>query len=101
MLPDKNDRVKWIERTEINADGEATRAALALLPDSLHQLPLLLAWAEEFNLAGEIWMLEGAIRTMSLWHQDVKLMDSLDMRGFHPYCAVETLSGGEEKRFRF
>src|SRR5438093_9591611 len=41
-----------------------------LLSDRNNQLtPYLLAWAGAFNLAGEAWILEGALQTLRLWHK--------------------------------
>lgn len=53
-----------------------------LLSDVQQQLPCLVAWAERFNAADEMWLLEGAVQTLSLWRSEPEFRDSLDIRGF-------------------
>ena len=44
--------------------------------------PLLLSWAREFGSADEIWILEGALETLSAWHEFPHWRKALDVRRF-------------------
>ena len=61
----------------------------------------LLAWAEAFNLAGEPWILEGALQTLWLWHKSRDARTSLNLRGFRQYVCGQILIPDDEHRFRF
>jgi hypothetical protein len=63
--------------------------------------PCLVAWAEKFHVAEETWILNGALETLWIWHRYPEERECLEIHGFHSYCCVETLSGGEEALFQF
>ena len=63
--------------------------------------PCLLAWARTFHAAEEIWILDGALQTLRLWHRDPESRKSLDISGFRVSCCVDTLSSDEERLFQF
>jgi hypothetical protein len=69
--------------------------------DRDHRLtPCLLAWAGAFN-AEETWILEGALQTLWLWHQQPEWRESLDISGFRSFRSGEALTSDEERLFRF
>jgi hypothetical protein len=73
-----------------------------LLSDRDNQLtPVLMAWARKFNVQGEDWILEGALQTLSYWHQFPEQRAALDSWGFRQWIAVSGLVSAEELRFRF
>jgi hypothetical protein len=72
-----------------------------LVSDLPLELPTLVAWAKKFNVADEVWIIEGALRTLSLWHRDAEVRDALDVSGFDSYAAVDTLSDGDDEVFQF
>lgn len=61
----------------------------------------LLDWANVFNLAGESWVLEGALETLHRWHKSPGRMSSLDIQGFCPRVGGRRLIGDAEHRFTF
>jgi hypothetical protein len=63
--------------------------------------PYLLGWAEAFNLAGEAWILEGALQTLWLWHKFPDWRTELDLQGFRQYVCGLILIPYDEHRFRF
>lgn len=65
--------------------------------------PVLMAWAREFNVQGENWILEGALQTLSNWHQSLKGpgLAELDIWGFRQSIAVPGLISDEDHRFSF
>lgn len=66
-----------------------------------HSVPGLMNWAKEFNVAGESWILEGALKTLALWQRNLKWHDFLDLHGFVASCVVNTLDEDKEAIFRF
>lgn len=70
--------------------------------DRKNQLtPHLLTWAGAFNLAGETWILEGALQTLLLWHKFPDWRTSLDLQGFRQYVSGPILIRDGEHSFRF
>jgi hypothetical protein len=64
--------------------------------------PVLMAWAQAFNVQGENWILEGALQTLSNWHQSPKRRRrALDIWGFRQSIAVPGLISEEDHRFSF
>jgi hypothetical protein len=73
-----------------------------LLSDRDNQLtPILMAWAQKFNIQAEEWILEGALQTLSNWHRFPEQRASLDSWGFRQWIAVPGLVSAEDQRFRF
>lgn len=64
-------------------------------------VPGLMNWANEFNVGGESWILDGALQTLSFWRRNPDSRASLDLRRFATPYAVDTLSEGKETLFRF
>jgi hypothetical protein len=62
--------------------------------------PVLMAWAQEFNVQGEDWILEGALQTLSYWHQFPPRRAALDISGFRQRIVTEIISA-EDHQFRF
>ena len=60
----------------------------------------LIRWALTFNV-GEEWILDGAMRTLWLWHKDPKLRKELGIDGFYPPSGGSVLLPMNEHRFRF
>ena len=60
----------------------------------------LMAWAKSFH-AGEEWILDGALRTLWMWHQDQDLRAVPYSDGFRTAWCVDTLSSDEERQFTF
>jgi hypothetical protein len=63
--------------------------------------PILMAWAREFNLERETWILEGALQTLSNWHKVPRLRESLDIRGFRKPVCVSVLISDRDHSFQF
>ena len=63
--------------------------------------PILMAWAQDFNVQGEDWVLEGALQTLSYWHQFPPLRAALDIAGFRQWNGFKGLISAEERRFEF
>src|ERR1035441_1081592 len=63
--------------------------------------PCLLAWARTFHAAEEIWILDGALQTLRLWHRDPESRKSLDISGFRVSCCADPLSNEEKRLFHF
>jgi hypothetical protein len=82
-------------------DSGWTFATWQLQPDPDQQLaPALLGWARRFH-AEEAWVLDGALRTLWLWHRDPELREGLDIGGFRYACCADTLSSEEDREFTF
>jgi hypothetical protein len=63
--------------------------------------PLLMAWAQEFNVQGADWILEGTLQTLSYWHQCPARQAALDISGFRPWNAIQGIVSAEDCRFAF
>jgi len=80
--------------------------------------PILKKWAREFNLLltlkrptaahlpvvqwhGEVWILEGALRTLLLWHRYDALKNDLDVKGFRQSVCVPGVITGRDHQFVF
>jgi len=63
--------------------------------------PVLMAWAEEFNVQREDWILEGALQSLSYWHEFPRLRAALDITGFVQWHAFTRIISAENHRFRF
>ena len=63
--------------------------------------PILMAWAQDFNVQGEDWILEGALQTLSYWHQFPRSRAALDIAGFRQWNGFKVLTSAEERRFEF
>jgi hypothetical protein len=73
-----------------------------LLSDRDRQLtPVLMAWAREFNVQGEDWILEGALQTLSNWLQFPQQRAALESWGFRQSIAVPGLISAEDHPFVF
>jgi hypothetical protein len=59
--------------------------------------PILIGWAKAFN-ADETWILEGALSTLWLWHQDPTSRPDLNISGFRSYCGGGESDSGESDR---
>jgi hypothetical protein len=78
-----------------------TFATWQLQPDPDRQLASVLSdWARRFH-AEEPWILDGALRTLWLWHRDPELREYLDIGGFRYVCCADTLSSEEDREFTF
>jgi hypothetical protein len=70
--------------------------------DAAQQLtPTLLDWARAFHLEREEWILEGALQTLSNWHQWPKSRDALVLGGFRQYLAEPGRISDAEHHFYF
>jgi hypothetical protein len=63
--------------------------------------PVLTAWAWRHNVDGEDWILEGALQTLSNWHQFPQQRAALDVWGFRQWIAVPGLISADDSQFRF
>jgi hypothetical protein len=63
--------------------------------------PVLMAWAKEFNVQREDWILEGALQTLSYWRQFPRRRASLDVSGFRQWNGVSLTISAEDRLFRF
>jgi len=70
--------------------------------DRQNQLtPCLMAWAGAFHLAGEAWILEGALETLQRWQKFPDWRASLHLGGFRQYVCGRILIGDDEHHFEF
>jgi hypothetical protein len=63
--------------------------------------PVLMEWARRFNLDGEIWVLEGALQTLSIWNAFPDCRENLDIQGFRTLVCVPGLISDQEHAFHF
>jgi hypothetical protein len=65
--------------------------------DSDRQLtPILMEWARRFNVEEEVWILEGALQTLSNWNKFPHGLENLEIRGFwKPICVPGLVWYGE------
>ena len=61
----------------------------------------LMAWAREFNIDGEPWVLDGALQTLAEWRRSQKLKDALDPWAFLQQVCVSAALEAEGHRFEF
>jgi hypothetical protein len=63
--------------------------------------PILMNWARRFNVETEIWILRGALRTLSNWHKFAHCREGLEIVGFRQTVCVPGLVLAHENVFRF
>jgi hypothetical protein len=61
--------------------------------------PVLMRWARGFHLGGEIWILEGALQTLWVWHQIPRCREDLEILGFRKAVCVHALVAPHEHAF--
>jgi len=66
-----------------------------------HLTPVLMTWAHRFHLADEIWILEGALQTLSNWNKFAHSRESLEILGFRKPLCVPGLVANHEHAFHF
>src|SRR5580700_819662 len=63
--------------------------------------PMLMEWAHRFHLADEIWILEGALQTLSNWNNFPHCRENLEILGFRKPVCVPGLIADHEHAFHF
>jgi hypothetical protein len=63
--------------------------------------PILTKWARRFNVEGEIWILEGALQTLSTWNKFPHCRENLEILGFRKPVCVPGLVWDQEHAFHF
>jgi hypothetical protein len=63
--------------------------------------PMLMKWAHRFHLADEIWILEGALQTLSNWNNFPHCRENLEILGFRKPVCVPGLIADHEHAFHF
>jgi len=63
--------------------------------------PILMNWARRFNVEGETWILQGALKTLSIWGKFAHCRENLEIVGFRQLVCVSGLVRYHERAFHF
>jgi hypothetical protein len=60
-----------------------------------------MSWAQRFNVERETWILEGALKTLSIWGKFARCREDLEIVGFRQIVCVSGLVRDHERVFHF